>query len=141
MWKDGKGSFLPPAFNVGSKLFRRSGSVAPASEGTRTGAPPHSRPKITVPPRITPSLAKPDQLAQVPSSQNTSRSIAEKGWEGLKIALRILEKASKAFPPLEMTVGGLIVAIDVIEVNTSSFIRMLNLVKSLIGHSTSESDG
>jgi hypothetical protein len=122
MWKH-KGGLLSPALTAGSKLFRRSGSPAPASEGIQIGALPY--PEITASPialRSPPSasLAEPDQLAQVPSSQKKLSIIAEKGWEGLKIAFRILEQASKAFPPLAMVVSGLIVAIDVIEVNILS---------------------
>jgi hypothetical protein len=94
MWKRKRG-LLSPVLNVGSKLLRRSGSPTPAAGG----------------------LAEPDQLVQGPPLQTKSSIIAEKGWEGLKIAFRMLEKASGAFPPLGMAVGGLIVVIDVIEVN------------------------
>src|ERR1700733_9495928 len=99
-----KGGTAP---NIWSKLFRHSSSASPASEETQIhGA--HS------------ATSESDQLAEGPS-QNFLSTVAEKGWKGLKIALRLLEQSSKAFPPLGMAVSGLIVAIDVIEVNVPFF--------------------
>jgi hypothetical protein len=118
MWKR-KGGLLSPVLNVGSKLLRRSGSPTPAAEGILTSTLPTTSP-IALQSKSPPSaggLAEPDQLVQGPPLQTKSSIIAEKGWEGLKIAFRMLEKASGAFPPLGMAVGGLIVVIDVIEVN------------------------
>jgi hypothetical protein len=101
MRKD-KGRLLSTALNIRNKLFCRSGSASPANEETQTQGAQH-------------------QLAEGPSSQNFSSTAAEKGWEGLKIALRVLEQSAKAFPPLGMAVSGLIVAIDVIEVSVPFF--------------------
>jgi hypothetical protein len=97
MWK-GKSSLLPPI-----KLFHRSGSASHAQGGPETDVVPHAS---------TATTSNPDQVQET----SNSRTIVKKGWEGFKIALKILEKPAMAFPPLAMAVGGLIAAIDSIEV-------------------------
>ena len=42
--------------------------------------------------------------------------LASTGFQGVKTTLRLVERATDAFPPLKSTVGGLLGVIDIVEV-------------------------
>jgi hypothetical protein len=42
--------------------------------------------------------------------------LASAGFEGVKTALRLVERAADVFPPLKSTVAGLLGVIDIVEV-------------------------
>ena len=68
-------------------------------------------------------LSMPDEQRKA-SSENKSKyiSVAETGWNGLKLALKILKEASSAFPPLQSAVGGLLEILKAIDVSSCALV-------------------